>query len=271
MYIELDKRENIILGKEHIVSQNINPSNPGGWVKLTVDYHIQKVLSEYWIRKIKKGGVIVAEVETGDIVAMASRPNFNQDDIDEYLNREDMVLYNKAIQVAYPPGSLFKTIVLLTALEEDISYVNKTFYCKGYEQINNVTIKCNNIGGHGHISLKEAFSKSCNSAFIQLGKELGSHKIINMAEELGFGQKVNIGLLEEVEGNLPSGMELKGPAIGNISIGQGSIETTPLQITNMMMIVANKGIRKGMSIVDGITTSNGYMIKKSSIRRRKRE
>lgn len=269
LYIELDNKENIILGGEYIVSQKTNPANPGG-VKLTIDYHIQKSVEKILDKEEKNGGVIVAEVETGDIVAMASRPNFNQEDIDEYLNREDMVLYNKAIQVAYPPGSLFKTIVLLTALEENVSYVNKTFYCKGYEQINNVTIKCNNIGGHGYITLKEAFSKSCNSAFIQLGQELGSSKIINMAKRLGFGQKINIGLLEEVEGNLPSGRELKGPSIGNISIGQGSIEATPLQITNMMMIVANKGIRKGMSIVDGITTSNGYMVKKFNREKEKR-
>ena len=261
LYIELDKRQNIILGKEHVVNQKMDPSSPGG-VKLTIDYHVQKNIERILDKEGKNGGVIVSEVETGDIVAMASRPNFNQEDIDEYLNREDMVLYNKAVQVAYPPGSLFKTIVLLAALEEDISYVNKTFYCKGYEKINNTTIKCNNTRGHGYITLKEAFSKSCNSAFIQLGQELGSHKIINMAKQLGFGQKVNIGLLEEVVGNLPSGRELKGPSIGNISIGQGSIEATPLQITNMMMIIANNGIRKGMSIVDGITTSNGYMIKK---------
>ena len=187
LYIELDKRENIILGGEYIVSQKTNPANPGG-VKLTIDYHIQKSVEKILDKEEKNGGVIVAEVETGDIVAMASRPNFNQEDIDEYLNREDMVLYNKAIQVAYPPGSLFKTIVLLTALEENVSYVNKTFYCKGYEQINNVTIKCNNIGGHGYITLKEAFSKSCNSAFIQLGQELGSSKIINMAKRLDLGK-----------------------------------------------------------------------------------
>ena len=67
--------------------------------------------------------------------ALASRPNFNQEDIDEYLNRDDMALYNKAVQVAYPPGSLFKIVVLLAALEENIDYINKTFYCKGYEEI----------------------------------------------------------------------------------------------------------------------------------------
>ena len=82
-----------------------------------------------------------------------------------------------------------------------------------------------------------------------------------MAERLGMGERINIGLVEEVKGNLPKGKELKGPAIGNISIGQGSIEITPLQITNMMLIIANKGIRKDMTIVDGITTKDGYMIK----------
>ena len=135
------------------------------------------------------------------------------------------------------------------------------FYCSGYEQINNVPIKCNNGRGHGYIGLKEAFSKSCNCAFIQLGQEIGGHSIIHMAERLGMGEKINIGLTEEEEGNLPRGEEVKGPAIGNISIGQGSIELTPLQITNMMMIIANKGIRKDMTIVDGITTKDGYMIK----------
>ena len=102
---------------------------------------------------------------------------------------------------------------------------------------------------------------SCNSAFIQLGKEIGSQKIINMAKKLGFGDKINIGLLEEIKGNIPVGEEIQGPAIGNISIGQGSIEVTPLQITNLMMIIANNGVRKGLSIVDGITSEDGRMIK----------
>lgn len=261
LYIEVDEKKNIILGKEYNVSKKTNSMDPNG-VKLTIDYHIQKIVENILDEDKKNGAVIITDVETGDIVAMASRPNFDQDDIDKYLDREDMALYNKGIQVAYPPGSLFKIVVLLTALEEDLSYINKKFYCKGYEKINNVVIKCNNINGHGHVSLKEAFSRSCNSAFIQLGQELGSDKIISMAKKLGFGEKINIGLSEEIKGNLPSGDELQGPAIGNISIGQGSIEATPLQITNMMMIIVNKGVKKGLSIIDGITDRDGYMIKK---------
>lgn len=261
LYIDLDKRKNIILGGEHIVNRDVDPMEPNG-VKLTIDYHIQRVLENILDEKSIKGSIIVSDVDTGDIVGMVSRPNFNQDDIDDYLDREDMALYNKAVQVAYPPGSLFKIVVLLTALEEDPSYINKVFYCKGYEQVNNTTIKCNNTNGHGYIDLEEAFSRSCNSAFIQLGQELGSNKIINMAIQLGFGEKINIGLLEEIEGYLPSGSELQGPAIGNISIGQGSIETTPIQINNMMMIIANNGLEKDMAIIDGITNKDGYTIKK---------
>ncbi len=133
----------------------------------------------------------MADADTGgDILGMASRPNFNPEDIDEYLKGEDMALYNKAIQVAYPPGSLFKIVVLLTALEENMDFQNKLFYCKGYEEINDTVIKCNNIHGHGYLGLNEAFSKSCNSAFIQLGRELGSNKIIDMARKLGFGEKL---------------------------------------------------------------------------------
>ncbi len=260
LYLEVDKAKKTILNGEYEVSQNKNTMDPKA-VKLTIDYHIQKIVENVLDENKIKGAVIVADVESGDIRAMASRPNFNPNEMDEYLNREDMVLYNKAIQVANPPGSLFKTVVLLAALEKDISYLDKVFYCSGYEQINNVPIKCNNGRGHGYIGLKDAFSKSCNCAFIQLGQEIGGHSIIHMAERLGMGEKINIGLTEEEEGNLPRGEEVKGPAIGNISIGQGSIELTPLQITNMMMIIANKGIRKDMTIVDGITTKDGYMIK----------
>src|SRR5690606_17446340 len=150
-----------------------------------------------------------------------------QNNMEKHLHDDDMTLYNKAIQAKYPPGSLFKIIVLLTALEEDLDYLDKTFYCKGYEELGKIRISCNNTEGHGYLTLKEAFSKSCNSVFIQIGKELGSQKIINMAKRLGFGSTINIGLSEEIGGSLPSGDDIRGPAIGNISIGQGSIEVTP--------------------------------------------
>ncbi|MBZ2173723.1 penicillin-binding protein 2 [Schnuerera sp. xch1] len=261
LYLELDTGKNIFLGGEYVSNQRSYSMEPGG-VKLTIDYHIQKVVEDILDQREVNGAAVVADVQSGDIRALASRPNIDQNDIDKYLNRDDMALYNKAVQVAYPPGSLFKIVVLLTALENDMSLLDRIYYCNGFEQIGNVIINCNNLEGHGYIDLSQAFMKSCNSVFIQLGQELGSKKIIEMARKLGLGEKVNIGLPEEVAGNIPGGKELQGPVIGNISIGQGSIETTPIQLTNLMMIIANDGIKKGLAVVDGITTQDGQMIKK---------
>ena len=259
-FVEYDKNRSLILGGSYYVDNTITSEEPAG-VKLTIDYRIQKIVEEILDQVDENGAVVVADIESGEILALASRPSFNQENIEDYLNRTDMSLYNKAIQVSYPPGSIFKIVVTLAALEENMDFLERDFYCKGYEKINNVVIKCNNKNGHGHIDLKEGFAKSCNSIFIQIGKEIGAKKIIDMAERLGFGNKINIGLLEEVEGSLHQGEELLGPAIGNISIGQDKIQATPLQITNMLVTIANGGIEKDMTIVQGITTKDGIMIK----------
>ena len=259
-FVEYDKNRSLILGGSYYVDNTITSEEPAG-VKLTIDYRIQKIVEEILDQVDENGAVVVADIESGEILALASRPSFNQENIEDYLNRTDMSLYNKAIQVSYPPGSIFKIVVTLAALEENMDFLERDFYCKGYEKINNVIINCNNKNGHGHIDLKEGFAKSCNSIFIQIGKEIGAKKIIDMAERLGFGNKINIGLLEEVEGSLHQGEELLGPAIGNISIGQDKIQATPLQITNMLVTIANDGIEKDMTIVQGITTKDGKMIK----------
>lgn len=260
VYFEFDGKKNLIPGGGYIITSGKNSNFPSG-VKLTIDYHIQKLVENIIDKENTNGAIVVAEVDTGDIVAMVSRPNFEQDIVDSYLNKENMELYNKAIQVPYPPGSLFKIVVLLAALEENPNMVYNNYYCKGYEEIDDLIIKCNKEEGHGLLTINEALAYSCNSAFIQIGKDIGSKKIVDMAKKLGFEDRINIGLLEEVKGNLPKGKELLGPAIGNIALGQGNIEVTPLQITNLMMILANNGIKKDISIVDSIVSDNGNIVK----------
>lgn len=260
LFVEYDKKRTMILGSEYYVDNTISPLDPSG-VMLTIDYDLQKEVEMILDERQVNGGVLVEHIKTGEILASASRPNFNQDNIEEYLDGEGMTLYNKVLQVSYPPGSIFKIVVLLAAIEENPNYLSKEFYCNGYEQIKNTTIKCSNIHGHGKIDLKDGFAKSCNSVFIQIGKEIGAEKIIDMAKRLGFGEKINIGLLEENMGRLPIGEELLGPSIGNISIGQGKTEATILQITNMMSIIANNGIKKDISIIKGVTNKDGQMIK----------
>jgi peptidoglycan glycosyltransferase/penicillin-binding protein 2 len=260
LFVEYDKFKSLVLGSSYYADNAISSEEPSA-VKLTIDYNIQKKLEEILDQNHINGSVIVADVKSAEILAMGSRPSFNPNHMEQYFTRNDMVLYNKAVQVSYPPGSIFKIAVLLAALEEDENFMNREFYCKGYEELGKLIINCNNIYGHGHISLKDGFAKSCNSVFIQIGKEIGAKKIIDMAKTLGFGEKVGIGLIEEVGGILPEGEELLGPAIGNISIGQGKLEATPLQITNMLLTIANNGIQKDMTIVQGITNKDGRIIK----------
>lgn len=256
LFIEYDKDRSMILGGSEFVNENTDPMIPEG-VKLTIDYSIQESVEKIMDANNIKGAAVVVEVDTGKVLALASRPNYDQEKIESYLDTKDMTLYNKAIQVGYPPGSIFKTVVLLTAIEENL--LDNEYYCKGYEDIKNIRIKCTDV--HESINLKEGFEKSCNSVFIQLGSKLGSKKIIEMAERLNFGSKINIGLSEEISGNLPKGDDLLGPAIGNISIGQGKIEVTPLQIANLMTTIANGGVQKHLTLIEGITNNEGKIIK----------
>ena len=100
--VEYDKSRQIILGGSYLVNHATEPNNPSG-VQLTIDKEIQELVEEIRDRRGHKGSVIVAEVETGDILAMVSRPNFDQDRIEDQLKDENMALFNRAIQVTYPP------------------------------------------------------------------------------------------------------------------------------------------------------------------------
>ncbi|OLS03915.1 peptidoglycan D,D-transpeptidase FtsI family protein [Tissierella creatinophila] len=256
--VEYDRKMQMVLGGTYNVNHNYNPYDPSG-VKLTIDSNIQRDIERIMDENKINGGIVVTEVESGEVLALASRPNFNPERIEEYFNDKDMALYNKTIQGKYPPGSIFKIVVLLAALEENPSIIDKNFFCEGFEEINGLKINCNNI--HGLLSLKDGFANSCNSTFMQIAKEIGAEKIIEMSKRLGFGSKINIGLMEEVEGNLPETDELYGAAIGNIAIGQGSLEVTPLQVANLLTTVANGGINKKLTLVKGITNSEGKIIK----------
>lgn len=259
IFLEYDDKQSFLIGATE-VHETTAPMDPTS-VVTTIDVDIQKNIESIMDDHEIRGSVIVTEVETGNISAIASRPNMDQEHIYNYLEHEDMTFFNRAIQTGYPPGSIFKIVVLLAALEENHGIVDREFFCHGYETVYGRPINCSSV--HGHINLKEAFSKSCNTAFIQIGKEIGAKSIIDMAWRLNFGEKINIGLTEEIKGNLPKEGQILGAAIGNISIGQGEILVTPLQISNLLMIIANNGVQKDIKLVEGISNDEGYIIKPS--------
>ncbi len=258
-HIFIDAKSNVVPGVNvDSVKTNNNISNS---LQLTVDYELQEQVEKILDKSKKRGAVVIAEVSTGDILAMASRPNIDLGNMQSDLNKSDRRFFNKSLELSYPPGSIFKIPVILAALEEEQISLKDELFCKGYDKVGNSIIKCNKKEGHGKITVERGLYESCNSVFIQIGKKVGAEKIIEMAKVLGFGEKVDIGIQEESKGNLPVGRKLLGPAIGNISIGQGEIEVTPMQVTNMMMIVANEGLKKDISLVKGYVTEQGALAK----------
>ncbi len=263
----VDAKRNIVPGiSVDSVRNNNNVSNS---LQLTVDYILQEKVEKILDKSKKKGAVIVSEVSSGDILSIASRPNIDLNNVQDELDKGDRRFFNKALELSYPAGSIFKIPVLLAGLEDGIISMDDEMYCTGYDQVGNTIINCNKKEGHGKLTIEEGLYKSCNSIFIQIGKQVGANNVIKMAKLLGFGEKIEVGIQEESKGNLPSGRKLLGPAIGNISIGQGEIEVTPMQVTNMMMILANRGIKKDMSLVKNYTTEEGLFAK--SINRNKEE
>jgi len=211
-------------------------------VKLTIDKKVQKIIEDVMDKNVQRGAVVVIDAKTGEILAMASRPNYKQFNLEDYLEREDAPLINRAVE-SYTPGSIFKIVILSAALEEKIADLDEFFYCKGFEQVGGNIFKCSSYdeGGHGKLTLKNALAYSCNSVFIQLGMRLGKDKIIEYARRFGLGEKTFIGLPEEKSGNIPRNVEVYYQEIGNISIGQGAIGLTPLQAAQLMLTIVNDG------------------------------
>lgn len=255
----VDSGKNIIPG---LGFRKVNARDDGTnySIKLTIDYHIQRIVEAALKRNKVEGSIVIMDVKTGDILGMASKPDFDQNNIDKYMKSSGNELINKSIW-QFDLGSIFKTVVAAAAIEENIVKNDDKYKCDGYIEVGNNIIKCSTHKSHNdrEIDIKEAFALSCNSSFIQIGMKVGPDKILKMAEKFGFGQKLCFMLPEEKPGYIPESNE---DGIGNISIGQGKIQATPLQVTTMMATIANNGIRNDPQLVNELITDKGIAVKK---------
>jgi len=255
----VDSSKNIIRGlgfrKVEATKDGTNYS-----IKLTIDYHIQDIIEKALDDNNIQGSIVVMDVKNGDILGMASKPDFDQSNVDKYLESSGNEFINKSVW-QFDLGSVFKTVVAAAAIEGNFFSGEEKNKCEGYVEIGSSKIKCSTYKTHEgrEINMKEAFALSCNSYFIKLGTMVGAEKILSLAEKLGFSQKLCFTIPEEKAGYLPSPKE---EGIGNISIGQGKIQATPLQITSMMATIANNGIRNDPELVDSLITEKGLTVKK---------
>jgi len=237
-------------------------------LKTTLNFHIQKIVESELSSNNINGAVVVIDIKNGDIVAIASSPQFDQNLVQGYLKSSKKELFNRAV-ASYNVGSIFKIVVAAQMLESK-KFNDEPFTCTGSIKILDKTFKCASfkVGGHGYVHLKEAFARSCNPYFIDQGVKLGYKNIIEMAKKLGMGQITGIADqgIEESEGNLEiSKGYITDGDVANISIGQGDIMATPVQVANMVATIANGGIKNRVNIVDSIIDDNGVCTKKLKI------
>ena len=231
----------------------------GKTIQLTIDTEIQKLCNE--LLKDVAGSISVMDIYTGEIVAMQSSPSFdpnlflfgiNQDDWQLIRNNPLKPLVNKTLSGLYSPGSTFKPMVALSALENEIIDKNFKVNCTGKIEMYGQTYHCWKKKGHGVVNLKSAMKQSCDTYFYEIARKLGVDRLKETSIKFGLGEKVlNETFNNEKKGLIPDTKWKKnnlgkGWVIGETlitGIGQGYTQTTPLQLCQMTAQLANGGFK----------------------------
>lgn len=217
----------------------------------TLDRGLQKLCELAMSERNLTGAVLVSDAETGEILAWVSSPYFNPNALEQHIESGGDELVNKCIQGNYPPGSVFKIVLAAAALESSTENLEEEYLCTGETVAAGVTLGCRNgpEGGHGTVNLERAMSVSCNCYFAHLGEKVGRQKLLEMAHRLGFGNTVMEIFEEESPGSLPSYEDTSREDISNLSIGQGALLVTPVQVHQMMSAAAADGMMIPLTVV----------------------
>ncbi len=235
-------------------------------IMLSIDADLQAYAEK--LMQNKRGGIVAMDPSTGEILAMVTAPTYDPNllvgrvrahNYGVLLQQEDKPLFNRAMMAYYPPGSTFKLINSLVGLDEEVITDHTLFGCHGGYGIGNVFVHC-----HPHpspVDLRTAVAVSCNAFYCQTFKAVLENKKYSRTEDaynvwrdyvmsFGVGRKLNVDLPHELKGNVPSSAyydkffgkgRWKFSTIISLSIGQGELGITPLQMANITCIIANKG------------------------------
>jgi len=248
---------------------------PGANVILALDSRIQ-CLAESAIRDVP-GAVVVLDPNTGDVLALASSPTFNPNQfvpivpkaLWDRLNTDPArPMLNKAVAEVYAPGSIFKPVTALAALNSGAVSAGTVVNCPGYYMIGSKPMRCWNSAGHGIVDLRHGIEQSCNVYFATIGVKCGSEAIADMAMQFGLGVKTGIGLDRDAPGLVPTPEwkrkawhdEWRNGDTCNFSIGQGALSVTPLQMAVVAATLANGGVVYRPRLVLGLRDVNGTAI-----------
>jgi len=266
--------ENSLIGNNSIERYEVNAygrrisqlafqnGNQGETIKLTIDTEVQKFVNQ--LLSEKAGSICVMDIFTGEVIAMHSSPSFDpnafvfgisQDEWQLIRNNPMKPLVNKTLSGNYSPGSTIKPIVALSALENKVISPKFTVQCKGHKnplELYGQKYHCWKKEGHGFVNLKEAMKQSCDTYFYEVARKLGVDRFSETAKKFGLGEKVFNNLFENEKNGLVPNTLWKKNALGRnwllgetiiTGIGQGYIQTTPIQLCLMTAQIANGGYK----------------------------
>ncbi len=250
------------------------PFTQGNDLRLTLDAGLQ-MLAEQLLKDTGKSGAIVAiDPNDGGILAMTSQPDYDLEILNGRTDGEqwaaiahdpDKPLFNRAIQATYPPGSVYKLLLAIAALEENVITPEKKIFCSGVYKLGRGRFRCHGGEGHGWVDLEKSIVESCNTYYYQLIFDLGFEKWTEYGSMFGFGTSTGIDISGERSLQLPSaayydkrygkGKWTKGYLV-SLAIGQGELSTTPLQLAAFTATIANRGTWYQPHLVSGYYPDN---------------
>ncbi|MCX8118429.1 MAG: penicillin-binding protein 2 [Desulfobacterota bacterium] len=263
------------LGREIRHLRSVEPF-PGHNIVLTIDFGLQKVAEEAF--QEKAGALVAMDPKSGRILAMVSRPAFDPsifargispEEWKELIEHPFHPLRNKTIQGQYPPGSVLKIVTAIAGLETGAITPQTQITCTGAFPYGNRDFRCWKEKGHGTLNLHQALVQSCDVYFYQVGLKVGVDAIAHYAAQLGLGRKTGIALPHEKPGTVPTtswkkrrfGVPWYSGETLSVAVGQGYMNTTPLQLATLISAVANGGRLYLPQVVERVENIYGEVVK----------
>jgi len=270
-YVMVDSRRREI-GKFKDGKEDV-PSIKGNDLVLSLDEDVQKAAEEGL--EGKKGAAIAIDPKTGGIIAMASAPDFDLNQFSyvtskDYLKKlysdPDKPFFNRATMAALPPGSTFKIVEAIAALNDNIITTDNTFTCRGGQTFYGRYFKCDAV--HGTLNVIHAIEHSCNVFFYNLIYKIGMERWFRYAKLFGFGQDTHIDIGNESSGFIPNeqyfeklyGSNWPKSIMASLGIGQGEVSVTPIQLAQYCSLIANDGVTYTPHLVKGYLTNDTHKL-----------
>ncbi|MEX1127090.1 MAG: penicillin-binding protein 2 [Vicinamibacterales bacterium] len=273
----IEGRKDVIVnsrGRE-IVALGTRQPVEGTRLQLTIDADLQRAAADGFRHVDSNGAAVVLDPRSGEVLTLLSLPSYDSNDFavgitaatwKSLLTDRLKPLTNRALQGTYSPGSTFKIVVAVAAMEEKVATPSFRVHCSGGASFHGNYFQCWRTGGHGTLDMRRALEQSCNVYFYTLGNMLGVDRMHKWATAMGLGVLSGVGLPNELTGLMPSSEWKRrvmkerwypGETI-SVAIGQGQVNVTPMQLAVMAMTAGNGGTRHTPHLVKAIDEGQGW-------------